>query len=185
MQIAVMNKDKAAAHIEALTELLIEAVKTGALVGYVHPLAREKAASYWHGVLQGVQAGERVLIIACEADQLVGTVQLYLAPEPNAPHRGEVHKLLVKGACRGRGIGQALMAKVEAEAAEHQRSLLLLDTAEGGVGERLYRRMGWEEIGVVPRHFVDPFGVMMSSVYFMKTLTGHDVRGEKLSAPIR
>jgi hypothetical protein len=30
--------------------------------------------------------------------------------------------------------------------------------------------MGWEEIGVVPRHFVDPFGAMASSVYFMKHL---------------
>ena len=62
------------------------------------------------------------------------------------------------------------MQAVETEAKRQSRSLLILDTVQGGGGERLYRRLGWEQIGVVPSHFVDPFGNLKSSVYFMKLL---------------
>ena len=62
------------------------------------------------------------------------------------------------------------MAAVEQEARVRGRSLLILDTAQESASERLYRQMGWKEIGVVPHHFVDPFGVPKSSVYFMKFL---------------
>ena len=50
------------------------------------------------------------------------------------------------------------MNAVEREARRPGRSLLLRDTVKGDAGERLYRRIGWQEIGVVPRHFVDPWG---------------------------
>ena len=88
----------------------------------------------------------------------------------NARHRGEVFKLLVHREFRGRGIGDALMKAVEREAAKHDRTLLRLDTVQGGVAKSLYRRLGWLEIGIVPKHFADPWGEFKSSVYMMPFL---------------
>ena len=170
MRVEIFGDENAALHAGALAELLREAVENGALVSYVLPFAMEAASAYWQGVLPSIATGERLLFCALESDEVVGTVQLYLSPEPNAPHRGEVYKLLVRQDFQRKGIGEALMRAVEAEARRHGRTLLLLDTVQGGAGERLYRRLGWQEVGAVPNHFVDPFGQPQTSVYFMLAL---------------
>ena len=172
MIVEILGRERAEKHLETLAEMLSEAVEDGALVGYVLPFDGRTADSYWQGVLSSVEAGERLLICAFAEEAIVGTVQLYLSPEPNAPHRGEVYKLLVRRGHQRQGIGEALMRAVEHEARRQGRSLLLLDTVEGGAGERLYRRLGWQEIGAVPNHFVDPFGNPKTSVYFMLALSG-------------
>lgn len=133
-----------------------------------HSLDPGTVERYWRDVASSVAVGERLLICAIEDNQVVGTVQLYLSPESNAPHRAEVYKLLVHSSHRNLGIGEALMVEVEQQVRNHKRSLLLLDTAQGSAGERLYRRIGWQEVGVVPHHFVDPWGKPMASVYMMR-----------------
>jgi GNAT superfamily N-acetyltransferase len=168
--IEVLGRADAENHRDALVALLAEAVEGGALVGYVLPFGIDAAHAYWRGVLSSVAAGERLLVCALDDGELVGSVQLYLSPEPNAPHRGEVYKLLVRRGHQRRGVGEALMRAVEQEARRLGRTLLLLDTVAGGAGERLYRRLGWREIGVVPNHFVDPFGRPRTSIYFMLAL---------------
>ena len=165
------NAERARAHLDRLIEILCDSVEDGALVGFILPFAKEQAKAYWEGVIQSVADGERVLICAVDdGGQLAGTVQLYLSPEPNAPHRAEVYKLLVHRDFQRQGIGAALIRATEDEARRRKRSLLLLDTVYGGTAERLYRRLGWCEIGIVPNHFVDPFGDARSSVYFMRQL---------------
>lgn len=57
------------------------------------------------------------------------TVQLHPATPPNQPHRAEVAKLLVHRAARRRGLAPMLMARVEAAARAHGRTLLTLDTS--------------------------------------------------------
>ncbi|MDX8460612.1 GNAT family N-acetyltransferase [Mesorhizobium humile] len=171
MRIAVIDEAEAKAQIGSLAEILMQSIEDGALVGFVLPFSAEQAQSYWQEVFSSVAEGERLLICAYLEDKLVGTVQLYLSPEPNALHRAEVYMLLVHRDFQRQGIGSALMASVEDEARKRTRSLLLLDTAEGGASERLYRRMNWREVGVVPHHFVDPFGKPRASIYFMKHLT--------------
>jgi GNAT superfamily N-acetyltransferase len=170
MRIAVIDETEAEAQLGALAEILMQSIEDGALVGFVLPFGAEQAQSYWQGVFRSVADGERLLICAYLDDNLVGTVQLYLSSEPNALHRAEVYMLLVHRDFQRQGIGSALMASVEDEARKRKRSLLLLDTAEGGASERLYRRMNWREVGVVPHHFVDPFGKPRASIYFMKHL---------------
>lgn len=160
-----------------LAALLHDVVEAGAVVGFVSPFTLTEASLYWKGIAAAVASGERVLFCAFEGQTLVATVQLYLSPEANAPHRGEVYKLLVSRRARGKGIGEALMRATESEALRFGRSLLLLDTVEGGAGERLYRRLGWEEIGRVPNHFVDPSGNPKTSVYFMRHIeTGRETQ---------
>lgn len=170
IEIETFDVDRATSHLPRLNELLIDSVEGGGLVGHVVPVDLASIHTYWLEVVSSVEEGGRVLICATVDGQLAGTVQLYLSPEANARHRGEVFKLLVHREFRGRGIGEALMRAVEREAIKHGRTLLLLDTVQGGVAERLYRRLGWQEIGTVPKHFVDPWGEFRSSVYMMRSL---------------
>jgi ribosomal protein S18 acetylase RimI-like enzyme len=170
VQIEIYAGADAAALVEQLCDLLVDAVHQGALVGHVLPVDRVAVERYWRDAVQSAVAGDRVLILAMAEAAVVGVVQLYLSPEPNAPHRGEVFKLLVHSARRRQGIGAALMGEVERQARAHRRSLLLLDTVQGGAGERLYRRLGWRHVGVVPNHFVDPWGRPAASVYMMRLL---------------
>ncbi|QND63390.1 GNAT family N-acetyltransferase [Mesorhizobium loti] len=168
MDILIPDAKQASRHLNRLAEILRDSVERGALVGFVLPFGREAALAYWHSIFTSIADGERLLFCAMINGEVAGTVQLYLSPEPNAPHRAEIFKLLVHRDFQHRGIGAALMYAAEEQATRLQRSLLLLDTAQGSDSERLYRRLGWQEIGVVPRHFVDPFGHPRSSVYFMK-----------------
>jgi GNAT superfamily N-acetyltransferase len=170
MRMAVIDETEAKAQLGALAEILIESVEGGALIGFVLPFGVEQARSYWHDLFSSMADGKCLLVCAYLDGKVVGTVQLYLSPEPNARHRAEVYKLLVRRDFQRRGIGSALMVFVEVEARKRNRSLLLLDTAEGGASERLYRRAGWQEVGVVPHHFLDPFGQPRASIYFMKHL---------------
>jgi len=50
---------------------------------------------------------------------------------PNQPHRADLKKMLVHRSARGRGIGAALMAGIEAEPKRRGRWLLVLDTVPG------------------------------------------------------
>ncbi|MGX5800569.1 GNAT family N-acetyltransferase [Bradyrhizobium sp. Arg314] len=167
----MIDEAEAKAQLGALAKILMQSIQDGALVGFVLPFGAEQAQFYWQGIFPSVAGGERLLICAYLDGNLVGTVQLHLSPEPNALHRAEVYMLLVHRDFQRQGIGSALMASVEDEARKRKRTLLLLDTAEGGASERLYRRMNWREVGVVPHHFVDPLGKPKASIYFMKHLT--------------
>ncbi|WEZ85431.1 hypothetical protein P6U16_25390 (plasmid) [Rhizobium sp. 32-5/1] len=55
------------------------------------------------------------------------------------------------------------MRAAEDHARRHERTV-------GSVSERISRRLGWQEVGIVPRHFVDPHGEPRSSVYMMRFL---------------
>ncbi|WP_455269448.1 N-acetyltransferase family protein [Rhizobium herbae] len=170
MEVSIVDREYAVRNLDRLATILLRSVEDGAVVGFVLPFTRAQSDAYWQGVFSAVAEHERLLFCATIDGRIVGTAQLYLSPEPNAPHRAEIFKLLVHRDFQGRGIGTALMLALEVEAARLARSLLILDTVMGGAGERLYRRLGWQEIGVVPHHFVDPTGVPKASVYFMKLL---------------
>ncbi len=97
-------------------------------------------------------------------------VMCLLAWQPNQPYRGEVSKMLVHSSRRRKGIGAALMRAVEEQALAAGRTLLVLDTAEGGAGDRLYRRMGWTPFGAVPGFAYDTRGNPETAVFFYKQL---------------
>ena len=49
-------------------------------------------------------------------------------------------------------------------------TLLTLDTAEGGAGERLYARGGWTRVGVIPDYALMPDGGLTGTVIFFKRI---------------
>ena len=79
-----------------------------------------------------------------------------------------VTKLLVDPAFRRRGIGRALMLRVEQAARGIGRRLLVLDTRAGDDGERLYRSLGWQEAGIIPGYAMEAGGGLSDTVLFWK-----------------
>ncbi len=171
VNIHALDGEEALARAAALAELLIDCVHAGASVSFMAPLAFEKAQAFWRGVAQGVAAGERLLLVAEEpgTGQILGTVQLVLAQPENQPHRADLSKMLVRSSARRRGIGEALMRAVEAEARAAGKTLLVLDTASAEA-ERLYERSGWVRVGTVPDYALLPEGGLCDTVFFYKRL---------------
>jgi GNAT superfamily N-acetyltransferase len=162
----------AAAIHDTLCEILRDSVDGGASVGFLPPLAPAEASAYWDGVIAGLAAGSRALLVARADGAMVGTVQLELPGKPNARHRAEVQKLLVHGAARRRGVGAALMAAVAELALGLGRTLLVLDTLAGDDGERLYRRVGYREAGRIPGYAIGADGGHYATVLFYRDLAG-------------
>lgn len=162
---------EAAASIEALADVLLDCVEGGASVSFMLPLARDKALAFWRGVADGVACGERALLVAEDDDgRIVGTVQLITAMPDNQPHRADVAKMLVHRRARRAGVGQLLMAALDAVAKEEGKTVLVLDTVTGGDAERLYERAGWQRAGVVPKYALMPDGEFCATTFFYKHL---------------
>jgi ribosomal protein S18 acetylase RimI-like enzyme len=107
--------------------------------------------------------------VAEDEGGIAGAVQLLTDMPENQPHRADVAKLLVHRRARGAGIGRRLMEAVEAAAREQGRRVLVLDTANS-TAERLYERLGWQRVGVVPDYAYMPDGALCATTFFYKAL---------------
>jgi GNAT superfamily N-acetyltransferase len=158
------------AAVPELAELLVDAVDSGASVGFLPPFTAVDAERWWRTLTDDVSA-ERVLVLVLRVDgQAVGTAQLRLAQLPNARHRAEVAKVLVHSSARRRGYGRMLMDAVETAARNAGRRLLLLDTLSGSEAERLYAGLGWTRAAEIPRYAAIPGGRLAATTIFYKDL---------------
>jgi GNAT superfamily N-acetyltransferase len=129
-----------------------------------------KALAFWFHVTAGVSRGERALLVAEDAGGIVGSVQLILDQPENQPHRADLSKMLVHRRARRQGVGAALLRAAEGVARECGKSLLVLDTASGDA-ERLYAKLGWQRVGVIPGFALWPHGGLCDTTYFYRTLS--------------
>ncbi len=156
-------------HLDALAAVLEDVVAGGASVGYMAPFSHEDARAAFAGFAAEVGSGRRLLFAAFAGGTIVGTVQVILGAPPNQAHRGEITKLLVHRAARRRGIARQLMEQAEAEARAEGKTLLVLDTADDTAG-RLYSRLGWTLVGVIPGYALWPDGRPCATTVFYKAL---------------
>ena len=157
------------AHIGALADVLIDCVEGGASVSFMHPLTRARAVAFWRGVAGGVAAGDRALLVASDEHGVCGTVQLVLAQPENQPHRADLSKMLVHRRARRHGIGAALLRAAETTARDCGKTLLVLDTASDDA-ERLYQRLGWVRVGVIPDFALLPKGGFCATTVYYRQL---------------
>ena len=158
------------AALRALADVLVDCVEGGASVSFMLPLTRERALAFWRQVADGVARGERVLLVAQDAQGIVGTVQVILDQPENQPHRADVAKMLVHRRSRRQGAGAALMRAAEAAARDAGKTLLVLDTADA-TAARLYARLGWQAAGTIPRYALLPAGGECATTYYYRSLT--------------
>jgi GNAT superfamily N-acetyltransferase len=159
-----------AAALRGLSDVLIDCVDGGASVSFMAPLTRDKADAFWSDAMAGAARGERLLLVAEDANAvIVGTVQVVFAQPENQPHRADIAKMLVRRMSRGRGVGEALLERAESLARQAGKSLLVLDTASADA-ERLYARRGWQRCGVIPGFALLPYGGLCDTTVFYKAL---------------
>lgn len=168
-EIRRLSATEARERLDELAEVLADCVEGGASVSYMAPFAHEDAREAFAVAAVDVEQGRRLLFAAFLDGEVVGTVQVILAMPPNQPHRGEITKLLVRRSARRRGIARALMEQAEVEARAAGKTLLVLDTADDGA-ERLYERLGWQMVGVIPGYALHPDGRPCDTTVFWKSL---------------
>ncbi len=170
VEIRRLGATDARASLDALAAVLVDCVEGGASVRYLAPFAPAQARDAFSAVADDVEQGRRALLAAFLEGQLIGTVQVALAQQPNSPHRAEIAQLLVHRSARRRGIAERLMEAAEREARAEGKTLLVLDTVTGDAAERLYMRLGWTRVGVIPNYALYPDGRPCSTTYFWKEL---------------
>lgn len=157
--------------LDGLCAVLADCVAGGASVGFLAPMTRAKAETFWRRVGQAMARGARRLLVAeDDAGRMLGTVQLAFSEAENQPHRADLAKMLVRREARGRGVGAALLAAAEREAVAAGRTLLVLDTATPEA-DRLYARHGWTLAGEIPRYALMPDGVECATRLYYKSLS--------------
>lgn len=180
MFIRALTAAEAERKIPVLADILVDCVEGGASVSFMAPLSCEKASAFWRGIAEDVAMGRRILLIALDKSsdnggdsiggQIVGTVQVILHQPENQPHRADIAKMLVRRSARRRGIGAALMRAAEDAARNAGKTLLVLDTVTGAEGERLYERLGWIRVGVIPDYALWPDGRPCATTVFYRQL---------------
>lgn len=168
--IVELEAEEAKCRLHELSDILIDAVDSGASVSFMLPPTDAEAAAYWHDVLAAVADGRTILLAALLDNRAVGTVQLCLSTPPNQLHRAEVAKLLVHRAARRQGIGRALMERIEEIARRCDRTLLTLDTWTGSVADRLYCSLGYVRAGKIPGYARLSDGSLGETSIFYKQL---------------
>jgi len=171
-QIEVRRLDAAEAtlHLDGLAAVLADCVDGGASVSYMAPFSHDDARGAFEAFAADAARGRRLILGAFAGGEVVGTVQVVLATPPNQPHRADIAKLLVRRSARRRGVAQQLMAQAEREALAEGRTLLVLDTVTGDSAERLYERLGWTRVGVIPGYALYPDGRPCDTTVFWKGL---------------
>ena len=170
MEIRRLEAGEARAELDRLAAVLHDCVEGGASVRYLSPFSLEDARAAFETVAADVERGRRVLLAAYVGGELVGTVQVVPAAQPNSPHRGEIVQLLVHRSARRQGVAAQLMEAAEAAARAEGRTLLVLDTVTGDAAERLYERLGWTKVGVIPDYALYPDGRPCDTTIFFKQL---------------
>jgi len=154
-----------------LVELFVETVNNGSPLGFLAPITHTTARSYWVSLIPELEAGSRLLLVAFDGDTVVGSGQLALSQRHNSPHRGELQKLFVGLASRGRGVGRTLMDALHAAARQHGRTLILLSTRHQEPAEKFYKLLGYVEVGVIPGWTIDRVGNRYDHVELYRDLT--------------
>jgi len=165
-----LSADEIAAAAPDLASVLLDCVAGGASVNFMADLSRDRAEAFWRGVAEAARSDGRALFVAEDAEGVLGTVQLIPIGIDNQPHRAEVSKMLVHRRARRRGVGEQLMRAAEAAGRGLGRRLLTLDTMAGEAGERLYLRLGWVPIGVIPDFALYPDGRIGDTTFFYKRI---------------
>jgi ribosomal protein S18 acetylase RimI-like enzyme len=168
IEIRELSAAEAREYLKALAEVLWDCVEGGASVSFMTPFSHGDAERFFETVLNEVEVGKRILLAAFDGSTIVGTVQMITATPPNQPHRADIAKLLVLRSARGQGVASRLMEEVENSARRVGKTLLVLDTVTGGSAEKLYLRLGWTKVGVIPNYALFPDGWWCDTTIFWK-----------------
>jgi len=126
--------------VPELAELLVDAVRSGATVGFLAEVTPDEAAAWWRSaVVSDVESGAVRFYAARDGAGVCGCVLVRREQKPNGAHRADVAKLLVHTRARSHGLGRALLSAAVEGATADGMSLLLLDVRPDTVAEQVAR----------------------------------------------
>ncbi|PMU19360.1 MULTISPECIES: N-acetyltransferase [unclassified Pseudomonas] len=169
-QLRRVNAESFAHYRPGLIELLLDAVKHGASVGFMADFDEAQASAYLNGVQASLTDGSLLLWVVVRDEHVIASVQLALCMKANGLNRAEVQKLLVHSEARRRGLGQQLMSALELSARQYKRGLLYLDTEAGSGAEAFYQSLRYTKIGELPNYCQSPDGRYTPTAIYFKTL---------------
>jgi acetyltransferase len=155
---------------QGLVELLLDAIRQGASIGFLEQTDAEAANSYFDDVKNRIGTGEMVQWAVVRDEHVLASVQLVFCKRVNGLNRAEVQKLLVREEAQRRGLGTQLMNAVELAARQNNRGLLHLDTEAGSPAEAFYLSQGYRRAGEIPGFACRPDGEYKATAFFYKTL---------------
>lgn len=129
---------------EALIDIWVAVTNAGGAVGFVAPVSGEEVAPTAQAAFARVRDGRDDLLVAFDTaaepgsepppdEDVVGFAFLSTNEWPLARHWGRVQRLQRHPTHRGRGVGDSLLAEVEAAATDRGLERLVL-TVRGGTG---------------------------------------------------
>jgi acetyltransferase len=169
-QLRRVNAESFAHYRLGLVELLLDAVRQGASVGFMADLDEAQACTYLHAVQTSIADASLLLWVVVRDEQVIASVQLALCQKANGLNRAEVQKLLVHSSAQRHGLGQQLMNTVELAARQHKRGLLYLDTEAGSAAEAFYQAQHYTKVGELPDYCQSPDGRYSPTAIYFKTL---------------
>ncbi|AGE28800.1 MULTISPECIES: GNAT family N-acetyltransferase [Pseudomonas] len=165
-----VNAESFAHYRQGLVELLLDAVRHGASVGFMADFDEAQARAYLIGVQASIEDQSLLLWVVVRDEQVIASVQLALCQKANGRNRAEVQKLLVHSTARRHGLGQQLMNTLELAARQHRRGLLFLDTEAGSGAEAFYQSLHYTKVGELPDYCQSPDGRYSPTAIYFKTL---------------
>ncbi|HEX2296351.1 MAG TPA: GNAT family N-acetyltransferase [Actinomycetota bacterium] len=137
-----------------LVEVWVDVSNAGGAVGFAPPppeVTYDDVAPVAAAALRSVREGRDHVVVAYEAEEIVGFAFLEHRPGPLFRHWATVKRLQVHPSAQGRGIGRELLRAC----AEHARELgmeALHLTVRGDTGtESFYEGEGYELVARIPR----------------------------------
>ncbi|KAJ7431559.1 acyl-CoA N-acyltransferase [Mycena latifolia] len=146
------------------------------IANFTPPLKRDVIIDWWKERAADAANGKRIIFMAFAEDphgrqQLAGYVILFRPLIEAEPTRGLVEKLLISPNFRRRGIARKLMEKLEEVARINGRTLLTLDTETGSPAEAVYPKLGYIQLGIIPKYGLSPLdGSLIAATFFWKQL---------------
>jgi putative acetyltransferase len=87
------------------------------------------------------------------------------------PHFAEVKRMYVRDVARGRGVADAVLARIETAARDAGLSLLRLETGDRQISAmRFYERAGFQRCGAFGVYAAMPHAAIATSVFYEKHL---------------
>jgi GNAT superfamily N-acetyltransferase len=135
----------------ALLHCWTDVVNAGGAVGFVAPVTREDVAPLLSATLEPVRAGQDALCVLEVAGEVAGFAFLVSNDLPLRRHWVTVHRVQVHPSRQGAGLGRTLLLGVHDIARARGWEALLL-TVRGETGtEAFYAKLGYEQVGRIPR----------------------------------
>ncbi len=155
-----------------LTRCWVDVSNAGGAVGF--PFGNVTAAQVAPAVdrlADDVETGDAVIVVASDGDGVCGWVVLHRNSFALTQHWAWVRRLQTHPRRQRQGIGRGLLERLETVAREEWHLEFLQLSLRGGMGlEEFYARLGWREVGRVPRALRIAPGDDRDEVHMIKRL---------------